>query len=102
MIPPGIIQASPHPLAALHDHPSRGMLRAKAGDRWAVEESVRTTSSAVHQLCRYLGYPADPDDLTQEMLPRCPDPGTHATGAQLWRGPVWAATRDSSDPARYR
>jgi RNA polymerase sigma-70 factor (ECF subfamily) len=45
-------------------------LRAKAGDRGALDEFVRITSPDVHQLCRYLGYPADADDLMQETFER--------------------------------
>lgn len=45
-------------------------LRSKAGDRTALEEFVRLTTPDVNRLCRYLGYPAEPDDLTQETFER--------------------------------
>lgn len=45
-------------------------LRAKAGDRRSLDEFVRTTARDVHSVCRYLGYPSDPDDLTQETFER--------------------------------
>lgn len=45
-------------------------LRAKAGDRRALDELVRALHPDVWRLCRYLGQPADPDDLTQETFER--------------------------------
>lgn len=45
-------------------------LRAKAGDRRALDELVAVTQPAVWRLCRYLGSPVDPDDLTQETYER--------------------------------
>jgi RNA polymerase sigma-70 factor (ECF subfamily) len=45
-------------------------LRAKAGDRRALDDFVRQTQPAVWRLCRYLGSPADPNDLTQETYER--------------------------------
>ena len=45
-------------------------LRAKAGDRRALEDFVAVTQPAVWRLCRFLGSPADPDDLTQETFER--------------------------------
>lgn len=45
-------------------------LRAKAGDRRALEEYIALTQPDVWRLCRYLGSPADPDDLTQETYER--------------------------------
>lgn len=45
-------------------------LRAKAGDRRALEEFVAITQPAVWRLCRFLGSPTDPDDLTQETFER--------------------------------
>ena len=45
-------------------------LRAKTGDRRALESFVRETRSDVLRLCRYLGSPSDPDDLTQETFER--------------------------------
>jgi RNA polymerase sigma-70 factor (ECF subfamily) len=45
-------------------------LRAKAGDRRALDELVRGLHPDVWRLCRYLGWPTDPDDLTQETFER--------------------------------
>lgn len=45
-------------------------LRAKAGDRRALDDLVRGLRPDVWRLCRYLGRPADPDDLTQETFER--------------------------------
>lgn len=45
-------------------------LRAKAGDRRALDEFITETQPAVWRLCRFLGSPADPDDLTQETFER--------------------------------
>lgn len=45
-------------------------LRAKTGDRSALEALIRETSPEVYRLCRYLGSPSDPDDLTQETYER--------------------------------
>jgi RNA polymerase sigma-70 factor, ECF subfamily len=45
-------------------------LRAKAGDRSALELFVAASMPDVHRLCSYLGRPADPDDLTQETFER--------------------------------
>lgn len=45
-------------------------LRAKAGDRSALEELVAASRPAVWRLCRFLGSPEDPDDLTQETYER--------------------------------
>lgn len=45
-------------------------LRAKAGDRRALDDLVRGLHADVWRLCRYLGNPADPDDLTQETFER--------------------------------
>jgi RNA polymerase sigma factor (sigma-70 family) len=45
-------------------------LRAKAGDRRALDDLVRDLHPHVWRLCRYLGRPADPDDLTQETFER--------------------------------
>jgi RNA polymerase sigma-70 factor (ECF subfamily) len=45
-------------------------LRAKAGDRRALDDLVRGLRPDVWRLCRYLGSPADPDDLTQETFER--------------------------------
>ena len=45
-------------------------LRAKAGDRRALDDLVRGLHADVWRLCRYLGQPTDPDDLTQETFER--------------------------------
>lgn len=45
-------------------------LRAKMGDRKALERFVAVTRTDVLQLCRYLGQPWDPDDLAQETYLR--------------------------------
>lgn len=45
-------------------------LRAKAGDRRALDDLVRGLHPDVWRLCRYLGAPADPDDLAQETFER--------------------------------
>lgn len=45
-------------------------LRAKAGDRRALDDLVRGLHPDIWRLCRYLGRPADPDDLTQETFER--------------------------------
>jgi RNA polymerase sigma-70 factor (ECF subfamily) len=45
-------------------------LRAKTGDKRALETFVATTRQDVFNVCRYLGSPTDPDDLTQETFER--------------------------------
>ena len=45
-------------------------LRAKAGDRRALEEVFERVRPDVLRLCGYLGQPADPNDLCQEALER--------------------------------
>lgn len=45
-------------------------LRAKAGDRRALNDLFVETHSDVWRLCRFLGAPTDPDDLTQETFER--------------------------------
>ncbi len=45
-------------------------LRAKAGDRRALDELMAELQPDVWRLCRFLGSPADPDDLTQETFER--------------------------------
>jgi RNA polymerase sigma-70 factor (ECF subfamily) len=45
-------------------------LRAKAGDRRCVDMLVAELLPDVWRMCRYLGSPADPDDLTQEAFER--------------------------------
>ena len=45
-------------------------LRAKAGDRRALDELIAELQPDVWRLCRFLGSPADPDDLTQETFER--------------------------------
>ena len=45
-------------------------LRAKAGDRRALEDLFAEVRPDVLKLCGYLGRPADPNDLCQEALER--------------------------------
>lgn len=45
-------------------------MRAKAGDRAAIDQLVSGLWPEVWRLCRYLGSPADPDDLAQEAFER--------------------------------
>jgi len=45
-------------------------LRAKAGDRPALDDFVAETLSDVLGVCRYLGRPTDPEDLAQETYAR--------------------------------
>ncbi len=45
-------------------------LRAKTGDRRALDEFISATISDVLGVCRYLGRPSDPDDLAQETFAR--------------------------------
>lgn len=45
-------------------------LRAKAGDRQALEAFVTQSLSDVLGVCRYLGRPSDPEDLAQETYER--------------------------------
>lgn len=45
-------------------------LRAKAGDRKALDEFIASTCADVVRLCRYLGHPSDPEDLAQETYVR--------------------------------
>ncbi|MDJ0925133.1 MAG: sigma-70 family RNA polymerase sigma factor [Acidimicrobiia bacterium] len=45
-------------------------LRAKAGDRRALDDFVTETLPDVLGLCRYLGKPSDPEDLAQETYAR--------------------------------
>jgi RNA polymerase sigma-70 factor (ECF subfamily) len=45
-------------------------MRAKAGDRGAIDDLVDGLWPEVWRLCRYLGSPADPDDLAQEAFER--------------------------------
>lgn len=45
-------------------------LRAKGGSRTALERFVAETRPDVLALCRYLGRPADPEDLVQETFER--------------------------------
>lgn len=45
-------------------------LRAKAGDRRALEDLFEQVRPDVLRLCTYLGQPADPNDLCQESLER--------------------------------
>ena len=45
-------------------------MRAKTGDRRALDDFVEATLSDVLGVCRYLGRPSDPDDLAQETYTR--------------------------------
>lgn len=45
-------------------------LRGKAGDRRALEQFIHATRADIIRLCRYLGFPADPEDLAQETFER--------------------------------
>ncbi len=45
-------------------------LRAKAGDRPALQRFFAVTRPDVVRLCSYLGRPCDPEDLTQETFER--------------------------------
>ena len=45
-------------------------MRAKSGDRYALDEFVSETLSDVLGVCRYLGKPSDPEDLAQETYTR--------------------------------
>ncbi len=52
------------------DHVTVLAMRAKTGDRVALDEFVAVTLSDVLGVCRYLGQPSDPDDLAQETYTR--------------------------------
>lgn len=52
------------------DHVTALAMRAKTGDRIALDEFVAETLHEVLGVCRYLGRPSDPDDLTQETYTR--------------------------------
>ncbi len=52
------------------DHLTVLALRAKAGDRRALETFLATVNPDVLSLCRFLGQPTDPDDLAQETFER--------------------------------
>ena len=52
------------------DHLTVLALRAKAGDRNALDRLVTETLSDVLGVCRYLGKPSDPEDLAQETYAR--------------------------------
>lgn len=45
-------------------------MRAKTGDRRALDELVTKTLPNVLGVCRYLGHPSDPEDLAQETYAR--------------------------------
>jgi RNA polymerase sigma-70 factor (ECF subfamily) len=45
-------------------------LRAKTGDRGALDEFVTVTLPDVLGVCHYLGQPSDPEDLAQETYTR--------------------------------
>jgi RNA polymerase sigma-70 factor (ECF subfamily) len=61
-------------------------LRAKTGDGRALETLIDETRPEVYRLCRYLGSPADPDDLTQETYERA----LRSIGSFRGEGPVRA------------
>ncbi len=52
------------------DHITVLAMRAKTGDRAALDEFVAETLHDVLGVCRYLGRPSDPDDLAQETYTR--------------------------------
>ncbi len=52
------------------DHLTVLAMRAKTGDRTALDEIVAETVHDVLRVCRYLGRPSDPDDLAQETYTR--------------------------------
>jgi len=52
------------------DHVTVLAMRAKTGDRVALNEFVAETLHDVLGVCRYLGRPSDPDDLAQETYTR--------------------------------
>lgn len=52
------------------DHITVLAMRAKAGDRHALDGFVAETLSDVLGVCRYLGRPSDPEDLAQETYTR--------------------------------
>jgi RNA polymerase sigma-70 factor (ECF subfamily) len=52
------------------DHLTVLAMRAKTGDRQALDDFVAETLHDVLGVCRYLGRPSDPDDLAQETYTR--------------------------------
>lgn len=52
------------------DHITVLAMRAKTGDRSALDEFIAETLHDVLGVCRYLGRPSDPDDLAQETYTR--------------------------------
>jgi len=52
------------------DHVTVLAMRAKAGDRNALDDFVLGTLPDVLRVCRYLGKPSDPEDLAQETYTR--------------------------------
>jgi RNA polymerase sigma-70 factor (ECF subfamily) len=52
------------------DHLTALLVRARDGDRAALERFVRETQADVWTLCRYLGDPGHADDLAQETYER--------------------------------
>ena len=52
------------------DHLTVLAMRAKTGDRQALDDFVMTTMPDVIGVCRYLGHPSDPEDLAQETYTR--------------------------------
>lgn len=55
---------------ALMDHVTILAMRAKTGDRHALDEFISGTLADVLGVCRYLGKPSDPEDLAQETYTR--------------------------------
>jgi len=52
------------------DHLTVLAMRAKTGDRHALDDFVAETLHDVLGVCRYLGRPSDPEDLAQETYTR--------------------------------
>jgi len=52
------------------DHVTVLAMRAKTGDKHALDELIAETLSDVLGVCRYLGRPSDPEDLAQETYTR--------------------------------
>ena len=52
------------------DHVTVLAMRAKTGDRKALDEFVAATLPDVLGVCRYLGQPSDPEDLAQDTYTR--------------------------------
>jgi RNA polymerase sigma-70 factor (ECF subfamily) len=52
------------------DHVTVLAMRAKTGDRQALDEFIAVSLPDVLAVCRYLGQPSDPEDLAQETYTR--------------------------------